>query len=382
MKSLQPRKFSDPKRPNLKYVVKWSENGRRKARFFKTKMAAELFISERSAREAKVGKEKAKLFTDALRDEALLAASRLKPFGASITDAVNHYLKHIEALRVAQPVPDAIANFLVDKRNEGRSKRYLDDLACRLAVFEEAFEDRTTVDVSEAEVMAVIDRKKVSATTRANYLRVWKVFVNHNPNKLQRDRDKGPVQIFTPEHLRILLDHAAATHPEILAFIAIGAFAGIRSQEIERLRWQDVRFDSGAITLEAQITKGARRRVVDMEPCLDAWLRSVRRPSGPIVSRGFQTSTRFKAFKKRVADAPFGVAWVHNGLRHSFASYHVAKYQDAARTALALGHSGSTQMLFTHYREVASRDAAERWFSTMPLSDAQAAVNFNGRAAV
>jgi integrase len=51
-----------------------------------------------------------------------------------------------------------------------------------------------------------------------------------------------------------------------------------------------------------------------------------------------------------------------NGLRHSFASYHLAKFRDAPRVALDLGHV-SPRTVFNHYREVATPEelAVHEW---------------------
>ncbi len=37
----------------------------------------------------------------------------------------------------------------------------------------------------------------------------------------------------------------------------------------------------------------------------------------------------------------FGESWSDNGLRHSFASYHLASFNSAAALALEMGHTGT-----------------------------------------
>ena len=56
--------------------------------------------------------------------------------------------------------------------------------------------------------------------------------------------------------------------------------------------------------------------------------------------------------------------WRQNALRHSFISYRVAETGDVARTALEAGNS--PKMIFRHYREVVTEDAAKVWFSITP----------------
>ena len=53
--------------------------------------------------------------------------------------------------------------------------------------------------------------------------------------------------------------------------------------------------------------------------------------------------------------------WDQNALRHSFASYHYAKYKNENETASLMGNS--PQMVFQHYRELVRPDAAEKIFA-------------------
>ena len=57
--------------------------------------------------------------------------------------------------------------------------------------------------------------------------------------------------------------------------------------------------------------------------------------------------------------------WPSNALRHSCASYYLAYHQKAAALALQMGHT-SQAMIFSNYREVVTRQDAER-FGTSSL---------------
>jgi len=58
--------------------------------------------------------------------------------------------------------------------------------------------------------------------------------------------------------------------------------------------------------------------------------------------------------------------WPKNGLRHSFASYHLAHFKDAARLALELGHTDQ-ELLFRHYRELVTPDQAAKYWEIRPV---------------
>ena len=60
-------------------------------------------------------------------------------------------------------------------------------------------------------------------------------------------------------------------------------------------------------------------------------------------------------------------SWPNNVLRHSYISYRLATIQDANQVALEAGNSPA--IIFKHYRELATEDEAENWFSIVPQAD-------------
>ncbi len=72
-----------------------------------------------------------------------------------------------------------------------------------------------------------------------------------------------------PREIRRLL---ATTTADFLPGMAIGAFAGLRSAEIERLTWQDVHLAEGHIVVGKDKAKTASRRVVPLAANLASWL--------------------------------------------------------------------------------------------------------------
>jgi hypothetical protein len=60
-----------------------------------------------------------------------------------------------------------------------------------------------------------------------------------------------------------------------------------------------------------------------------------------------------------------GISWPHDALRHSYGSYHLGHFKNAAVTALEMGHQG-TNVLFKHYRARVSLEDAAHWWQIMP----------------
>ena len=76
----------------------------------------------------------------------------------------------------------------------------------------------------------------------------------------------------------------------------------------------------------------------------------------------------FHKTRLRVA-AQAGITWKQNVLRHSFISYRLAEIQDVNRVALEAGNS--PQMIFRHYRELATPQQAKTWFAIVPRGSGQ-----------
>ena len=112
--------------------------------------------------------------------------------------------------------------------------------------------------------------------------------------------------------------------------------------------------------MAAHKAKTATRRIVPLTDNLAKWLAIAPR-SGERVwphSKGhFPREIMSVARESKLR-------WKCNGLRHSFISYRVAQIQDVNRVALEAGNS--PQMIFRHYRELATPEQAKTWFAIAP----------------
>lgn len=74
----------------------YREAGKRKRKFFETKLAADSWAAFKNAERDTHGIAHAE-FSEALRVMAQNAVERLQPHGKTIDDAVGYYLAHLEA---------------------------------------------------------------------------------------------------------------------------------------------------------------------------------------------------------------------------------------------------------------------------------------------
>ena len=174
----------------------------------------------------------------------------------------------------------------------------------------------------------------------------------------------GDIGIYTPKDLAVML---AGIDGRFLPLVALGAFAGLRTAEIHRLEWQDIDLPGGHVVVGKHKAKTGQRRIVPILPALKAWLSPIGDKSGPVIPRYSGDAPLLRAFRQALE--PLKVKMVHNGLRHSFATYRLAAIQSADQVALEMGNS--PRKLFQNYRELATKVQAERWFSVMPATDSK-----------
>src|SRR6476661_8951329 len=95
-RKIRVRKYSDSNRPHLKFVVNYREAGNRKRSFFEIKHQAQSFADQKNIELQNNGREHAE-FPTALRVMAQNAVEQLRPFGKTISDAIQHYVAHLKA---------------------------------------------------------------------------------------------------------------------------------------------------------------------------------------------------------------------------------------------------------------------------------------------
>ncbi|MDR3404145.1 MAG: site-specific integrase [Chthoniobacter sp.] len=166
----------------------------------------------------------------------------------------------------------------------------------------------------------------------------------------------GEIEILSVEQTEQLLESATG---ETLLYWVIGAFAGLRVAEIKRLSWEEVDFERGFIEVKVAKAKTGSRRHVHIQPNLAEWLAPYRGARGSVCPMGLRK--RLDADRER---AGLLDNWPQNALRHSFGSYHLARFPDAAALALQMGNSPA--MIFKHYRELVKPKDAERYWNIRP----------------
>jgi integrase len=371
-RKIKVRKYTDGNRPHLKFVVNYREAGKRKRSFFETKEQAASFAAFKNAELKRNGVEHAE-FPTPLRIMAQNAVEQLKPFGKTISDAVQHYVTHLRASEKSCTAVQLVKELVAAKETDGASVRHVDDLRSRLNIFAEKFDGQPVATITSAQIDDWLRSLKVAPVTRNHYRRlvilafnfaVQRKYATDNPaagKKTAEAREpKTKPGILTVEQASALLENASS---EILPYIAIGLFAGLRRAEIERLGWSEIDFDSGHIEVTAEKSKSKiANRFISIQPNLREWLLSFRKLKGNVTP-----CENFRQLFDLAREAAGITDWPDNALRHSFASYHVAHFKDAKALALEMGHTDSG-MLFNHYRALVKPKEAESFWNIKPVT--------------
>lgn len=309
-----------------------SWDGKRKTFFFESQLGALNWINER---------QKERFLGLPLPEEHRLDEHR------TVAQLVKAYLGAKSGLSSHRLVSNHLGKFL--KRFGVVSLENISPLAAKLWIESLPHAERT--------------RFGVFSTCRS--FATWAVrygFAANNPFEVMEAPPKGdpPKVILTVQQMSDLL--GAKMLPYMRSWIVLGGFAGIRTEEIARMDWGCVRFEESEIhvprTAIKRTTGGMRERYVAMLP---AFIRHCRTDGvGKILP---VSKTTFHSHATALAAKVLGKldGWPHNALRHSFASYHLAMWEDASKTSHQMGHTNANMVHQNYARAVRKADAVRWW---------------------
>jgi integrase len=319
------------------------------------------------------------------------AKEALKPLGIQLHEAVNEFVHAVTVLNgrslreVAEEVGartraavtqrqavSVVDDLLAARKREGVSTRYIQSLRSHLTRFKTAFVreiGRITAADMEQWLTAIGGGPRTRNNFRASLVTLFHFArkKGYLPKSIATEADElalsvvptSVANIYAAEDLQKLL---AVADERVLPAIAIGAFTGLRSASLARLRWENVKWEQGIVEIPAAIAKNGKRYFVPLLPCLSAWLAPYRSKKGKVI-----TGVRLEP-ALRATYAAAGVKRLHNGLRDSFISYRVAQTMNLPQVAFEAGNS--VEMIRSKYLEARTKPEAEAWFAVMPTAPA------------
>jgi integrase len=356
--------YQDKKRPHLKCAVHCKVGRKWVRRFFKSERDAKTYVDLRRIALRNEG-EQGLILPAEIRVAALRADEQLKPYGKTIDDAVEFYIRHLKTERGSIPARQAVDELIANRRADGLSKVYCGDLRFRLGRFVKSFEDRSVASITTKEIVGWLESLGVGPVTRNTFRRdvrtLFSFAIEHgycaeNPvSKSTKAKEPSrEIEVLSVEQAKKLL---AKSSPDMLPYWAIGLFAGLRPSENRKLEWSDIDLDDLLITVRA--SKTGRKRFVRIQANLAQWLEPLRRDEGKVVApANFRRSYPADRAAAGLTD------WPTNCMRHSFGSYHVAQFADIPALAVQMGNS--PEIIERHYRKAVRPKEAHRYWALTP----------------
>ncbi len=310
---------------------------------------------------------------DITRHEVLAALAKLKQYRATITQAVDFFLKHSRPAIVNATISQVIDDFEKVKKKGGRSTKYLESCRATFFVpFRDHFMNCAITDITTHQCEKYIFRRRSwNATSQNTHIRHLSVLFNFainkgyatlNPfDKVERPKKlpntAGGRVVKVADVIKIL--QYAYTHdykPECTALV-LTLFCGVRADEVTDLTWDNIQLDEKKPVVVLERTKTNLRRVNEIPSNAVEWLLKLR-AKGNITGAHFEGRMRYL---RKVSKSGFK----QNSARICFASYHVAKFEDPAKTSLLLGHQ-SPALLWSTYRALVSKPQADSYWKITP----------------
>ena len=412
------------------YRLAYTTAGKRRMQTFAAYSDAKA-AAERIVRELANGSQAAALTASQSRD-ALAAFERLQGFyqasgrrvsllagisefveasgklgGRTLGEAVAGYLRTVASVK-RKDIDAAVTEFLQadaprTKAAEGQraqlSAKYAYNRELQLRRFAATFQNTAVSELSKEHLdkfIGSLDTVKIksrngraasSAKSRNHYRATvrqflqWAVRKDYLPpthrlleaEAMRTERaNTAAVEFYTPREFADLLAAAKKDMKPLRPIIAIGGLAGLRTAELLRLDWADVWRVPGYIEVTAGKSKTRSRRLVEICPALAAWIEPFRTLTTGKLWTGHEVT-----FQQHFVELCKGaeVTRKTNGLRHAFCTYHFALNANENQTAQQAGNSPA--MIHAHYKGLATKAEAAKWFYVLPPKSAKNVIQLN-----
>lgn len=361
---------------NVGFRVDMGKIGKKRIfKSFPSEASAQTFQRKCLAAEAKKKPVELRDLEDLMRHEVLAALAKLREYNAGITEAVDFFIRHARTSKANATIGEVMTEFKAAKLKGGRTSKYLDTAWNSFFVpFRDHFKNCEIADVTSQECEKYVFKSKVwNATTRRSHIRHLSVLFNFAKDKKYTginpfddvEMPKKPAstskkRVVTVDNVIKFLRYAYDNgyRQECAAMVLI-LFCGVRVDEVARLTWEDVHLDADRpeVVLGEDQTKTGSGRINRIPANALEWLKSLR-GKGLITPPNYENRMRYLRQKTKAG-------FKQNSARVSFASYHLARYEDAPKTAFLLGHDNPT-LLYKNYKAVVTKEEAIRFWKITP----------------
>ena len=341
-------------------------DGKRRRRYFIALKEAEAALREAQREADAVGRRWAFLEPER-RAEVVAILGEIETAGLTLRGVWEGFRSGSAATAcVSKPLGDAITELVRTKAGANRRPAYVASLEQYLRRWAKGQEAMPIASV-KLEAVETFLNSLASLSSRATGINrlstLFSFAVRHgwrsdNPcERVERPHvEYGAPKILTVDEAAKVLTYTRREMPRFLPWLVLAMFGGLRPEEIDRLTWEAVDLERGAITIGALAAKVRTRRIVHLKPVAVQWLRLGGDMPLPHVTR--------RRCLRKLREVLGWAAWKKDVLRHSAASYWLASDPDAPRIAMELGNSPA--ILLKHYREVVTDEEAKKFWALLP----------------
>lgn len=295
----------------------------------------------------------------------------------------------LAARRKSSEVVASVQRFMEHKvAGAGEETRHLGNVRRDLEGMARSFEGRSVVDISAADLKgwwaARVEGRaeKTRNEVRGNLVAFWNwcVWDGIHPKEVTAAEKLPRVElglcqrrVLTPGEFLAL---AREVRPEWRPWIVLGAFCGLRPEEIapagkkgaskrnkRGIRCEEIDFQFKVIRLPQEVSKVDAPRLVPLGDAALSWLEwAGLRPgmTGQVCAR----NPSEKGETARLGAEVFRTGWPQDALRHSYGSFRNAIIRNLPQVAEEMGTSET--MLRRHYHNPRTLEEGEAWFSLRP----------------
>jgi integrase len=336
-------------------------------------------------------------FSNKQRNDAVAALKALEPFGVNLKHAADFYIKHNQVIDHTNGTEQLLTQYLEHQEQRVANKeireRSYSECISHLTIFKSTMGHLVINTITASDIDKWLDTQKFKPTSRDNHRRYISGFFNWCLE--QETVDANPVlrtrkikkashtpEIYSAEDAASIMKASIAfvSAPPIdkngkmtrirkvkldgqmivpnkntlIPYMALAFFAGIRPNEITRLKWKDIDLALREIHVNADASKTSMARIVHISSNLKKWLAQHKGDNSALV---FPYSETVLRSWRRAIFKDLDVKNIQDGARHTFATYYLA-LNSMDDTIQELGHT-DTKMLFKHYRGLAKNRKAQ-----------------------
>ena len=347
-----------------------SNTGKRQRFFFDTKQEAQTFCDTTKIRIENFGTKGSAILPPSQQEQAANALGALAPYGVTLNEVVMDWISRRKAASASIPFEAAMDAFLESDTRSESYTRSIRQTRNRL----ESLHGKLLNAITPADLRTAMDGMPDSVKNFT--LRILGGLFNFgikrehcadNPTKKldMTKREAVEVEVYSPAESAAILAAAETIAPELVPFLAVSFFTGIRRSEALRLDWSAIDLHENFLKLPAAITKTKQGRHVELSENCRAWLAPFAREAGPLLP----CSPNVLRTRERELRAAHQVKPIKHGPRHAFASYWLALHGDINQLCRFTGHDDPAT-LFRHYAKAATKRDAVKFWAIMPKAAA------------